>query len=250
MSKGIAVIMLAMLAMGSFSFIPSLASAGTEFEGTWVRVRGIITQWGSDPVFGWIGAHAGMVNANGTYREWARVHAIWSYDRPRLNCTKPPTENFTISFYTARLVNTTGVALDYSGYDFYVSGLWNVANITITVLVDENGTLISFTRTFEPIVTNATGELQVFDAWTKFELNITGIDLLKGFAMRAFITHVEIKICDMNDDGKVDLIDLVRVAKRYRTVPGCFHYNLDMDLNCDGVIDIGDLTTCAANIEG
>jgi len=252
MRRRIAVIILAMLAISSFSFLVNLAGADFQFQGTWVRMRGIVTHWGSTPVFGFIDAHAGMTNVNGTQREWARVHAIWSYERRRLNFSEPPPqpENFTFTFYAAKLVESSEISLNHSGYNFYISGLWNVVNITTTILVDENGSLISFTRTIEPIATNATGELRVLDTWTKFELSIEGIDLLSGFVVGVFIKHVEIKICDINDDGKVDIIDLVKVAKRYRTVPGLWGYVHDMDFNFDNVIDIGDLTTVAANIEG
>jgi len=255
MRRSIAIVLLVML--GTAAFIPSLAGADLQFEGTWVRMRGIITQWGSEPVFGWIGAHAGMVNANGTYREWARAHATWSKDRPKLNCTEPPKENFTFTCYAARLINSTEISLDHPPYDFYISGFWNVVKITttITIIVDETGQLISinFNRTFERILTEAQGELRVFLNPPRFELSIEGMDLLSGFVALFVIKHVEIKMCDINNDGKVDLRDLVRIAKRYRAVPGLWSYNHEtheMDFNLNDEIDIGDLTTVAANIEG
>ena len=256
MRKRIAIAMLAMLTIGSFSFVANLAIADTQFEGTWVRMQGIITKWGSDDVFGWVGAHAGMVKKNGTYHEWARAHAIWSYERPRLNCTRPPTENFTIICYVAKLVNTSDVALNST--DFYITGLWDVVKITtnITVILNELGQVISitFTRQFESVATKEQGELHVFLATPYgFELSIAGIDLLKGLVRRIDIRNVEIKICDIDGDGKVDIIDLVKVAKRYRAVPGLWTYDEvchHMDFNFNAEIDIGDLTTVAANIEG
>jgi len=251
MRKGIVVIMIAILTIGVFCFIPSPVGADTQVQGLWVRMRGAITRWGENPVFGHIGAHAAMVNKSGTYHEWARVHAIWSNETRRLNCSgpPPPPENFTFTYYAAILNKSTEVALNYSGYRLYISGFWNVVKVTTTIIVDSNGDLISFTRTFEPVVTNATGELRVLWDW-RFELSIDGIDLLRGFVIIVIIRYMEIKICDVNDDGKVDLIDLVRVAKRYRTLPGLWRYNHDMDFNFDDTIDIGDLTTVAANIEG
>jgi len=249
MRKAIAMILLVMLGIASFSFITTIAGADTQFEGTWVRMGGIITLWGSKPVFGWIGAHAGMVNKSGTYHEWARAHAIWSDDRPRLNCTKPPLDNFTFTCYAAKLVNTTDVGFDPG---FYVLGKWDVVKITttITVILNETGQLISIDvhREFERIVINGTGELRVFLYTLQFELSIDGIDLLSGFVKVFYITHLEIRICDINNDGEVDLRDLVKVAKRYRAVPGLWTYVHEFDLNFDAKIDIGDLTTIAANI--
>ncbi len=242
-------VLLAMLAIASFSFI-ALASAETTIEGKWVRMKGMVTHWGSDPVFGWIGVHAGMVNRSGTYNEWARVHATWSYDRPHLNCTRPPLENFTFTVYAARLISTEDVTL-IAG-DFTVSGLWNVVEITTTITVvleaTDLATSIDVHCEITPIVTNATGELDVSVARMIWELEIDGIDLLEGSVRIFVIRNVEIKIADVNDDGNVDIIDLVRVARRYRAVPGLWNYEHDLDLNFNDEIDMGDLTTVAANL--
>jgi hypothetical protein len=54
----------------------------------------------------------------------------------------------------------------------------------------------------------------------------------------------------VDGDGKVNINDLVKMAKRYKAVPGTRGYSLDFDFNGAGMIDIGDLTTLAANIEG
>jgi hypothetical protein len=254
MRKSIVIIVLAMLATSSFAFLPNITSADTSVQRIWVRVNGVITEWGTTPVFGWLGANARIADVNGTIREWAGVHATWSSNRPRMNCTVRPKENFTLCAYSANLVNTTMVRLNYSGYDLYISGLWNVVNITTAVYVTDTGELINWTRTIEPLLTNVTGELRIFPLgpvhWRQFELDIAGIDLLKGIVLIHAISFAEIKLCDVTGDQKVDIQDLVRVAKRYRTVPGMLNYDHESDLNFDDKIDIGDLTTIAANIEG
>jgi len=253
MRRSIAVIMIAMMTIGSFALIPNLANADTQFQALWVRVGGIITRWDNTSVFGWLGACAAMINANGTYHEWARAHAIWSTEPRRLNNSGPPPapENFTFSFYAANLTQTSMVRLNFT--HVYISGLWNVVNITTTILVDENGALISFTRTFETVVLNAPGTLFVFpnpDFGYVFALSIEGIDVLSGIVVACKWSYLAIKICDVaGDDDKVNLIDLVKVAKSYRTVPGLRNYNYDVDFNYDHKIDIGDLTTVAANLE-
>jgi len=246
--------MLTMLAIGSFAFIPNLASADTTIQKLSVRMRGIITYWGTTPVFGWIVANARIADINGTHHEWAGVHAMWSYDKPRLNCTEPPKENVTFSFYTARLVESSMIKLNYSGYDFYVSGLWNVAKITTSIYVDEYGELIRVEHIFEPILTNATGELRVFSHWKVFELDIDGIDLLSGFVVMWRIAYTEIRIFDIagptgEPDDKINIFDIVRVAKAHKAVPGMPHYHVEMDFDFSFRIDIGDLTTVAASLE-
>jgi hypothetical protein len=251
MKKSIVVAMLAILAIGSFVFIPTFAQADTtKNQSLWIRMRGIIHQWGTEPAFGWINAHVRMIDVNGTYREWAWVHATWSNDALHMNCSQPPTENFTFVHYAARLINTTDITQDSMDYDLSITGLWNVTKITVSVYVDENGNLLYVERTVEPYLPDlVTGEFKVFNNWRRFELNITGVPLLTGMIVGYRMAYMEIKLFDINDDGTVDIVDLVRVAKRYRFVPGLFNYDDAADVNGDSQIDIGDLTTIAANIE-
>jgi hypothetical protein len=251
MYRKIVVFMLTLLAIGNF--VPAIAQAeDIAIQKTWVRMRGQITQWGTSPAFGWIWAHAKMVNITDVSREWAGVRAIWTQHQPMVS-THPPTENFTISFYITKLINTTLVELNYSGYDFYISGVWNVYNVTLAYYVDGSGNLLSFSMTLEALVIQGEGELCVLNDWDDFQLSIDGIEMLSGKVIMYAVGQWEIKICDVNDDGngdgKVDIHDLVRVARRYGSMPGLGSYNIEMDFNFDFRIDIGDLTTLAANIE-
>ena len=160
MRKMVSIVLLAVLGVSTLGFMAGTGNAaGVSIEGTWVHMRGFITQWGSKSVYGWVGAVAGMVNKSGTYYEWARAHAVWSEDVFRLNCTGPPTENFTFTCYGAKLVNMTDVSLE--GTSFTISGYWDVAKITVsvTVIKDESGEIIkvSWEYTIEKIVENAEG---------------------------------------------------------------------------------------------
>jgi len=253
LKKTIVMILLVILAVGTCAFIPTLAQADeTTNRNLWIRTRGVIHDWGTDPAFGWINAHVRMIDVNGTYREWAQVHATWSTDVPHINCSRMPTENFTFFHYAARLlVNTSDIALNGTDYDLSITGQWNVTKITVSVYVDENGTLLYVERIVEPYLPElAPGELKVFNNWRRFELNITGMPSLSGFVVWNRMAYLEIKLFDINDDGKVDIKDLVRTATRFRLVPGTFNYDHEADVNCDDKIDIGDLTTIAANLEG
>jgi len=53
LQKGIALIMFAILAIGSFALIPNLSNADTQVSSIWVRLNGFINSWGNDSVFGW-----------------------------------------------------------------------------------------------------------------------------------------------------------------------------------------------------
>ncbi len=52
---------------------------------------------------------------------------------------------------------------------------------------------------------------------------------------------------DLNGDGVVDILDVVKVAIAYNSRPGDPNWNADCDLNNDGMVDIFDLVTVAAN---
>lgn len=259
MRKTVIFALLAILAIGSFSAISSLASADTQVDKTWAHMQGVINKWGDNNASGNIRADAFVTNISGVIHEWARVFAMWTnktvqLDDPGMNLPFPPRGNFTIQFYAARLTNSTEIRFDLPGYDLYIAGNWAVTNTTTTVIVDAFGHPVSITRTFAPVVTDAHGELKVANTTTDrhkpLELTIDGVDTLKGFVLMGMIRHTEVKFFDVDGDGKVDIRDLVKTAKRYKAVPGMRGYSLDYDFNGDGIIDIGALTTIAANIEG
>ncbi|MGD0495535.1 MAG: hypothetical protein ABSB28_05790 [Candidatus Bathyarchaeia archaeon] len=281
MKKAITGIMLAMMAMSVFSFVPNFANADVQSQGTWVRMNGYITQWNmtngnTTKTFGWIVANAAVVNKNGTVHEWAMAHATWSDimrayplgDHPlgEVNVSETEMGNFsyTFSFYTARLLNVTELGFNKTetGHDFYLAGYWNVSERTQTINITwgEHMRQITVTWTDTPVATNANGTLVadwggVYGWIGKFALSIDGVGTLSGFARKGIEWTHELNICDLGDAqgnprGKVDINDLVKVAKHYGEAPGFGNYDSSLDLNGDGKIDIGDLTTIAANIQG
>jgi len=254
MRRNIAMFMLVMLAVSGFSFLPS-AGADTVVQSLWIRMHGKIIDWDRTPAFGWVGAHARIINDNGTIHKWAGAHAVWSTDRPRLNRTEPLRENVTFTLHIAQLVNQSDVMLNYKGAILHISGLWDVVNMTTTILVKESSELISITRTITPWIIGARGVLRVPTPPDpllplKFVLAIDGMPPLSGFVVEYIVRYTAIKIYDLNDDGKVDLVELVKIARRYLAAPGLPTYDPDMDFNLDARIDIGDLTTVAANMDG
>ena len=304
MKKAITGIMLAIMAMSVFSFVPNLANADFERQGTWVRMNGVITDWNmtngnSTRTFGWILANAAIVNENGTVHEWALAHATWSdvmraypmgehplgdvnvTDRGEAedsyNHTWTGNFSMTFSYYTARLLNFSDLSFNKTetGHDFYLAGYWNVSQITETINVtwstswndswSQFDRQMTITTTETPIAINATGEL-VAD-WGivmtpmqgempgprgvgTFELRIDGVGTLSGFAWKSFVWARELNPCDFDGQGKVDINDLVKVAKHYGEAPGFGNYDPSLDVNGEGQIGIGDLTTIAANIQG
>jgi hypothetical protein len=260
MRKTITLALLAILAISSFSIVLSVANGDTVIDKTWARMNGLINEWGENPVLGHIRADAFKGDFNGTLREWAKVFAMWNNKTVNLedpDMVRPPLEPgsmFAVQFYVARLTNFTEIRFDLPDYELYIAGNWTVLNITTAVTVGELGRPVSITRTFEPVVTDAPGELRVDSTTTgmfkSFELETDGVDILKGYVFRQMIRHMEVKFFDVDGDGKVDIRDLVKTARRYKAVPGMMGYGIDYDVNGNGMIDIGSLTTIAANIEG
>jgi len=52
---------------------------------------------------------------------------------------------------------------------------------------------------------------------------------------------------DVNNDGIVDILDLVRIALAYGAIPGTPIWNAYVDLNQDSIIDLFDLVIIAVN---
>ena len=213
----------------------------TATESTWVHLGGSVNSYGGSEVVGRLLVYAKV-------GEWAKGFVLWSslqpWDPP-LPLTPLPDTPYTYSFCFAELVNTTMVELNYTGKDFYISGLWNVYNITYTYYFEPT-TLYSWT--IEPLAYDATGELYVTGNWTEFTIDITGINPIGGIVIFYYIKSLEISPGDFNSDGIIDIFDLTHVAKAYGDTPGIGKYSLDTDLNGDLTIDIYDLTTLAANL--
>ena len=254
--------MVALLTLAALAFVPAVTKAededGIQVQQTWVHVAGPIESFGSRVAFGWLSVIAKMKTINATSTEWAHAHAFWTTSLVTPielgeHC-REGFENFTFSFYFARLVSASTIALNYSGYDFYIGGLWDAYNVTFKYYPNEEGEFDgeNFNVTIVPLAVNATGEFRVTNNWTSFELSINGINgpiLVSGFVHHYFVGSMEIEIGDFTGDGKVNIHDLVHVAHAYGCRPGFKGFDFDMDLNCDFKIDVGDLATVAANIK-
>jgi hypothetical protein len=208
----------------------------------WVQVVGPVTQYGLNASRGWLNAHAKISPEENV----TMAHVFWM-PKPRLDVIA--TGNFTYSFYHAKLINTTMVALNYSGNDFYVSGLWTVYNVTFTYH-DYQGEE-EYQEDILYVVQNRTGELKVYGKWTNFTVSIDGFDDVKGLVMH-YVTHA--RAClngDINGDGKVDIYDLVHVARFIGCTPKTptdLQEIERVDMNSDTHVNIYDLVTVATEI--
>jgi hypothetical protein len=230
-----------------------------------VHVVGRVTGYGSSLAMGNLEAEARISNSTAAENS-ATAHVCWvpiSGPLPHPDVLG----NFTYSFYAARLINTTIVALNYSGYDFYIAGTWNVFNVTFSFSgispedFQETTTFVSQNATGELMVSgNATGPIPITPWGTtssidNFTLSIAGFENVTGSAI--LVTHARAFLeGDVLGHGCVDIYDLVYVARRIGATPGApqwggpanFEDIENADVNGDFHVDIYDLVTVATQM--
>jgi len=222
---------------------------------TLVRLVGPVTQYGNENVTGWISARAVITNTSQT----AKVHIFWMPMPPITpGRSTPLSTNFTYSFYHAMLISASKVAVNYTGYEFYVNGTWTVENVTFTY----SGQHFDDCRQNVTVVkTNATGQLMV--SGVNFTVSIAGFNDLTGPVWRLDIWHVSIAAWCLDGDvsgpngvpdGKVDIYDLVAVARHIGETPGFGQGSCNLqqveqyDVNYDFQVNVYSLVTVAAEI--
>jgi len=276
MRKAIAVALLAIVAVSSLALAASLASA-MPFAGsrtmmnpdaqaslsnrwtqkTWVRVDGVITKWGSVDAKGFLDAQArtALFNVSDS-RQFAQAKAMWTTNTSRPLNTVRDKQNFTLTFYAARLMNASVSQLSYANGNFFLNGTWNVYNVTTqtTIITDSDNEITNVHRVSDTTVAKVYGELNVTDNWTKFTLSLTGYDKLSGKVIRSMTRQMQFNPFKVSDDqtsstsNMVTKTDLVTVARNFRAMPGWGNYDQKMDFNCNYKIDIADLSTVASNV--
>jgi hypothetical protein len=221
---------------------------------TLVHLVGPVTQYGNENATGWIDAQAMITNVT----QLARVHVIWMPTRSSTPGPTPKSTNFTYSFYHACLINASIVAVNYTGYEFYVYGLWTVYNVTFTYYGQQ------FNQCRENVTVvrqNATGDLAV--SGVNFTVSISGFNDVKGLVWRLDIWHRTIPEWNLagdvsgpngQPDGVVNIYDLVAVARHIGETPGFGQGSCNLqqveqyDVNFDFQVNVYSLVTVASEI--
>ena len=249
--------------------ISDITTTPPQFE--YIQLVGHVTDYNYTPAFGWLSANA-KISTNSTIGQtenMANAQAVWEPLSPSIlplwNVSAVATGNFTYSFYAARLINTTMVALNYSGYDVYIQGLWTVLNVTFTF---SGIHWVNFTESESCVAQNVTGELMVNGNWGptgpsaslcrtsagNFTLSLAGFDDVTG-SVDQFVLHARaILDGDVLGHGVVDIYDLVYIARNIGSIAGSpqlgglqsFEGIEKADLNGDFHVDIYDLVTAAS----
>ncbi|MEM2098449.1 MAG: hypothetical protein QXU99_01700 [Candidatus Bathyarchaeia archaeon] len=277
MRKEFALAVVSLVLIGSLSFVVSYAQAfpilnrhgiSNAFLGvmnskpvqkSWLRMDGMITKWGEIDTSGILSVNTRttLFDTSDT-RKLSFASAVWTTDklRPVANAVKTK-ENLTYIIYSASLRNASVLSLSYDNNDFLISGKWNINNVTITVTVITNssGNIVRIHRDTNITTTEAYGELEITDNWTKFTLTISGLDQLTGTVKRSMMRQMQWNPFKITDDivgtasDTVGKADLTTVAKCYGNMPGWGTYDQRMDFNFNYRIDIADVATVAANVQ-
>ena len=227
----------------------SLASASVAAENqiTSLVFFGLVNSYGEQYAWGWL-------HGCSKVGEWAKVTAIFHPEQSMPGSPLTPGLNESYSFYLVRLTpNKTAIAeLNYSDgiitYDFYTEGLWDIYNVTFTYFED------NCTKEILTVSENVTGKFYIFDGWTMFEIQIEGMDPITGNIVGYIICNVALPegeeegVADVNLDGSVNVLDLIKVGRACGTAPGLIGYSLQLDVNQDLEVNVLDLIAVATNL--
>jgi hypothetical protein len=223
---------------------------------SYIRINGFISEWGTTAVNGSLQTQAGTsMRADLSTNQLAMATALWTTNLSRPIVAVQSKQNFTYTFYEARLNNASVSTLSASSAatNYFLNGTWNVFTVVSTVIINtnENGQITHIHRTSDTSVQKAYGELTVTDNWAKFTLSINGIDPLTGSVFRSVQRQVQFNPFKVTDDissTAVTKADVAAVIHAYGAMPGWGNYDARMDFCGHYKIDIANLATIAANV--
>jgi hypothetical protein len=223
-------------------------------QASWVRMKGNITEWGSEAVTGVLQTQGRTASRQFTgNNQVSSATAMWTTNTSRAIDSYRAKENFTYTFYVARLTNASVSTMDSNTTTgtYFLNGTWSLQKVisTITVNTNENGTITHVNRNQDITPSTAYGELSIGD--NKFELTINGLETLTGTVFRS-ITRSWYNPFKMGDfDSTTNTVthtDVRTIARCYGAMPGWGNFDSSMDFNNNYRVDIADISTVAANV--
>lgn len=241
--------------VGQSSTSPNATNALS--QRTYIRIDGVITQWGTTPVRGALQTQAGTsMRTDMSTNQLATATAIWTTNISRPISAVMSIQNFTYTYYEATLRNASVSTLSTTAVaptEYFLNGTWTVytVNSNVTIITNDSGQITSIHRSQDLTSMQAYGELNVTDSWTKFTLSITGIDPLTGSVSRSVQRQVQFNPFQVTDNSVSTAVtgaDVAAVIHSYGAMPGWGNYNAQMDFCGHFKIDIADLSTVASNM--
>ncbi len=238
---------------------PSVVAANTSnalSARSYIRINGIITEWGATAVNGVLQTQAGTsMRVDLSTNQLAMATAMWTTNTSRPISSVESKQNFTYTFYVARLTNASVSTLSTTtlGVNYFLNGTWTIYTVVsnVTIITNSEGQITNIHRSSDTSVQKAYGELRVTDNWTKFTLAINGIDPLTGSVFRSVQRQVQFNPFKVTDDTTINAVtkdDVAAVIHSYGAMPGWGNYDARMDFCGHYKIDIADLSTVASNM--
>ncbi len=231
---------------------PLRAASNRLTSSSWIKLNGVIDQWGTTTVRGTLQTQAREATheTSGT-NQFAAATAIWTTNTSRAIQDVKAKENFTYVYYVARLANVSVSTVDASSGSYFINGTWTVAtiNANVTVITNDEGQIVRVLRNQDSSIQRAYGELSV--ANNKFTLSINGIDSLSGSVFRT-ITRAWNNPFKMGVEATNSIVtraDVRTIGQCYGAMPGWGNFDLSMDFNNNYRVDIADISTVAANVQ-
>lgn len=223
---------------------------------SYIRINGVVSQWGTTAVNGTLQTQAGTsTRVDLSTNQLATATALWTTNTSRPISAVQSKQNFTYTFYEARLTNASVSTLSASSAatNYFLNGTWSVYTVVsnVTIITNTDGQITSVHRSTDTSVQKAYGELNVTDNWTKFTLSINGIDPLTGSVFRYAQRQVQFNPFKVTDDTTNNIVtkaDVAAVIHSYGAMPGWGNYDARLDFCGHYKIDIADLSTVAANL--
>jgi len=220
-------------------------------QASWVRINGVIEQWGTTDVRGQLQVQTRSAIHNiSDAKQFTSATAIWTTNTSRAIQAVQAKENFTYVYYVAKLPNASVINVTASNGNYFLNGTWNLATVTstITVNTDENGTITRVHRDQDIIPSKAYGELTI--TGNEFTLSIEGIDALTGSVYRSISRswHNPFKMSDDSNTNAITRTDVRTIAQCYGAMPGWGNYDTSMDFNNNYRVDIADISAVASNM--
>ena len=218
-------------------------------QASWIRLNGNIEKWGTTDVRGQLQVQARTAVSVNDNNSLTSATAMWTTNLTREIQAARTKQNFTYTYYVARLFNGSVSTQSSSNSNYFINGTWNVANVTstITIVTNENGTIVKVHRDQDIVPMKAYGELNV--TGNTFTLSINGLDPLTGSVWRQ-ITRSWFNPFKMTDDSTSNTVtptDVKTIGQCYGNMPGWGNFDASMDFNHNDRVDIADISTVAAN---
>jgi hypothetical protein len=223
---------------------------------SYIRLNGQITAWGTADAHGQLQTQARVGTHAITTNLLASATAIWTTNTSRPISAVRTKENFTYTFYEARLANASVSSLSAnatSPRSYFLNGTWNLYTSvsTVTIITNVNGSITNIHRDIQTSIQKLYGELNVTDNWSKFTLSINGIDPLTGSVHGWVQRQMQFNPFKITSDSTTDSVtkaDFGAIMRNYRAMPGWGNYNVNMDFNNNYQVDLADLSTVACNM--